>query len=222
MITHHYEIEQGTTDWHNVRRGVLTSSAVKTLITPTGKLADNEKVRAKVYEVAAERLTGRSEFSYQSFDMMRGHFEEIRARDLYGGAVQCGFITHEVDGVTIGFSPDGLIGEDGLIEIKSAKARIQVERLAAGIVPPEHIAQIQTGLLVSGRAWCDFISFGNGMPMMVVRVLANVAYHALIVEAAKRFEAQVAVVIAAYTEHSNGCKVAEYMEEITDEINTIQ
>ena len=80
MTTYHHDIIQGTPEWHNLRRGVLTSTAIKTLITPTGKLSDNDKTRAYVYEVAAQRITGRTEDSYLSFDMMRGHTDGILAR----------------------------------------------------------------------------------------------------------------------------------------------
>jgi hypothetical protein len=222
MTTYHHEIEQGTPEWHDWRRGVLTSTAIKTLITPTGKLADNDKTRAHVYDVAAQRITGRTEENYMSFDMMRGHTEEILARELYANhyahVTQCGFITNNKLGFTVGYSPDGLVGEDGLIEIKSAKAKIQVQRIADGAIPTEHIAQVQTGLWVTGREWCDFISYSNGMKMQVVRVNADPAYHALIEAAAHAFESKVAGVIAAYERNSEPFHMADYIEPITDEI----
>jgi hypothetical protein len=222
MIKYYHEIEQGTPEWHELRRGVLTSTAIKTLITPTRKLADNDKTRAHVYEVAAQRITGRTENTFLSFDMMRGHTEEIISRDLYSHhyaqVTECGFITNDSLGVTVGYSPDGLVGEDGIIEIKSAKARIQVERITDGGIPNEHYAQVQTGLWVTGREWCDFISYSNGMRMMVVRIKADPDYHALIEEAAKSFEAKVADVIAHYELNSDGMIMAEYIEPLTDEI----
>jgi predicted phage-related endonuclease len=222
MIQYHYNIEQGTPEWHDLRRGVLTSTAIKTLITPTGKLADNDKTRAHVYEVAAQRITGRTESTFLSFDMMRGHTEEILSRDLYGKhyapVTECGFITNDSLGFTVGYSPDGLVGEDGLIESKSAKAKIQVQRIFDGEIPNEHIAQVQTGLWVTGRKWCDFISYSNGMKMMVVRVNADPAYHELLLQAAHAFEAKVSDVIAAYQHNSKEFHLADYIEPITDEI----
>lgn len=222
MITYHYGIEQGTPEWHDMRRGVLTSTAIRTLITPTGKLADNDKTRAHVYEVAAQRITGRTEDTFTSFDMMRGHVEEVLARDLYSQhynpVTECGFITNDSLGFTVGYSPDGLVGEDGLIEIKSAKAKIQVQRIADGGIPTEHMAQVQTGLWVTGRKWCDFISYSNGMAMQVIRVNADPDYHALIEQAAQAFEAKVAEVIAVYTDKSAPFHIAEYIEPITDTI----
>jgi hypothetical protein len=218
MTHYHFDIEQGTPEWHAIRRGVLTTTAIKTLITPTGKLADNDKVRAHVYEIAAQRINNRTDETFQSFDMMRGQLEEVRARELYAlhyyPVKECGFVTNDRLGFLVGYSPDGLVGGDGIIEIKSAKSRIQVERIASGVVPNEHIAQIQTGLWVTGREWCDFISFANGMPMQVVRVEADPAYHALIEQAAKKFEADVEKVIADYQDKSAGMPVSEYMEAL--------
>ena len=226
MIAYHFNINQGTPEWHDLRRGVLTSTAIKTLITPTGKLADNDKTRAHVYEVAAQRITGRTEDNYMSFDMMRGHTDEILARELYARhyapVIECGFITSDKLGFMVGYSPDGLVGEDGIIEIKSAKAKIQVQRMTEGVIPLEHYAQVQTGLWVTGRKWCDFISYSNGMKMMVVRVESDLAYHELIEQAAKLFEAKVAEVITSYVANSNGFIMADYFEPITDEIQITQ
>ena len=226
MIAYHFNINQGTPEWHDLRRGVLTSTAIKTLITPTGKLADNDKTRAHVYEVAAQRITGKTEDNYMSFDMMRGHTEEILARELYAkhyaSVVECGFITSDKLGFMVGYSPDGLVGEDGIIEIKSAKAKIQVQRMTDGVIPLEHYAQVQTGLWVTGRKWCDFISYSNGMKMMVVRVEADPAYHDLIEQSATIFEAKVAEVITSYVANSNGFIMADYNEPITDEIQITQ
>ena len=222
MITYYHSIIQGTQEWHDLRRGVLTSTAIKTLITPTGKLADNDKTRAHVYEIAAQRITGRTEESYQSYDMMRGHAEEILARGLYAKhyapVTECGFVVNDSLGFTIGYSPDGLVSEDGLIEIKSAKAKIQVQRIADGVMPPEHFAQVQTGLWVTGRKWCDFISYGNGMKMMVCRVFPDPAYHALIEQAARAFEQKVASIIESYERNSESYHMADYIQPITDEI----
>lgn len=222
MTIYHHNIEQGTPEWHDIRRGVLTSTAIKTLITPTGKLADNDKTRAHVYEVAAQRITGRTEDGFQSFDMMRGHVEEILARDLYSQhyapVTECGFVINDSLGFPVGYSPDGLVGEDGVIEIKSAKAKIQVQRIVDGECPSEHYAQVQTGLWVTGREWCDFISYSNGMEMMVVRVNADPEYHTLIEAAAKSFEAKVNEVIDAYCANSEPLHFAPYIEPLTDNI----
>jgi predicted phage-related endonuclease len=103
--------------------------------------------------------------------MARGKEQEAIARTLYiehtGNVVEeCWFLKNG----NIGYSPDGLIGDEGLLEIKSKLAHLQADILLSGEVPGEHVAQIQGGLLVSGRQWLDFVSFCPGMPLFIKRV----------------------------------------------------
>ena len=213
------EIEQGTPEWLELRKGIITSTVVKSLITPTFKLAENDKTRKAIWKLASERITGHLEDSFYSSDMERGHFEEPLARDLYGGAVEVGFITNKIGGVTVGYSPDGLVGENGLIEIKSAKQSIQVERIVSGVVPVEHLPQIHYGMLVSGREWCDFISYSNGMPMQVIRVEKDLKIQDVLIEAVQIAETKIQNVIAEFNEKSKGFKLAPRVEVVSDEIN---
>lgn len=213
------EIEQGTPEWLELRKGIITSTVVKSLITPTFKLAENDKTRKAIWKLASERITGHLEDSFYSSDMERGHFEEPLARDLYGGAVEVGFITNKIGGVTVGYSPDGLVGENGLIEIKSAKQSIQVERIVSGVVPVEHLPQIHYGMLVSGREWCDFISYSNGMPMQVIRVEKDLKIQDVLIEAVQIAETKIQNVIAEFNEKSKGFKLAPRVAVVSDEIN---
>lgn len=213
------EIEQGTPEWLDLRKGIITSTVVKSLITPTFKLAENDKTRKAIWKLASERITGHLEDSYYSSDMERGNFEEPLARDLYGGAVEVGFITNEFFGVTVGYSPDGLVGENGLIEIKSAKQSIQVERIVSGIVPVEHLPQIHYGMLVSEREWCDFISYSNGMPMQVIRVEKDLKIQDILIEAVQIAETKIQNVIAEFYEKSKGFKLAPRVAVVSDEIS---
>jgi hypothetical protein len=213
------DIEQGTPEWLDLRKGIITSTVVKSLITPTFKIAENDKTRKAIWKLASERITGHLEDSFYSSDMERGHFEEPLARDLYGGAVEVGFITNKIGGVTVGYSPDGLVGENGLIEIKSAKQSIQVERIVSGIVPVEHLPQIHYGMLVSGRDWCDFISYSNGMPMQVIRVEKDLKIQDVLIEAVQIAETKIQNVIAEFHEKSQGFKLAPRVAVVSDEIN---
>lgn len=213
------EIEQGTPEWLELRKGIITSTVVKSLITPTFKLAENDKTRKAIWKLASERITGHLEDSFYSSDMERGNFEEPLARDLYGGAVEVGFITNKIGGVTVGYSPDGLVGENGLIEIKSAKQSIQVERIVSGIVPVEHLPQIHYGMLVSGRDWCDFISYSNGMPMQVIRVEKDLKIQDILIEAVQIAETKIQNVIAEFYEKSKGFKLAPRVAVVSDEIS---
>lgn len=202
-VTYHHDITQGTQQWLEVRLGLLTASEMCRIITPsTLKVAANDKMRAHVYEIAAQRITQYVEPTYVGDDMMRGHEDEVDARDLYrerfGPTDECGFITNDEWGFTLGYSPDGLVNDDGLIEIKSRRQHFQIQTITAGVVPTEHVIQVQTGLLVSKRSWCDFVSFSAGLPMDVITAEPMPEFQEAIVEASRAFEAKVAEVIEAY------------------------
>ncbi|MBK8200645.1 MAG: YqaJ viral recombinase family protein [Acidobacteria bacterium] len=191
-ITHYPDLLQISEEWFAARCGMLTASEMKHIITPTGKPAKNEKMRAHAYELLAQRLTGYVEPAYVSDDMLRGHEDEIDARLLYSQKYapvqEMGFIVRDFGDFKIGYSPDGLVGDDGLIEIKSRRQKLQVQTIVDGEVPGEHDAQIQTGLLVSGRKWCDYVSYSAGLPMAVFRVEADEDMQAAILAAAEAFE----------------------------------
>jgi hypothetical protein len=177
MITIHRDLLQGSDEWLEARRGLITASEMRLLITPTGKRAQNDKARAHLYDLLAQRITGHVEPAYISDDMLRGTEDETIARELYAGKYapveEVGFITNDQWGFTLGYSPDGLVGDDGLIEIKSRRAKFQVETILRGEEDPEYMWQMQTGMLVTGRQWCDFISYSGGLPMFVRRVFAS-------------------------------------------------
>jgi hypothetical protein len=172
------------------------------IITPTLKVANNGDSRAHVYEIAAQRITGHVEEGFTSYDMMRGHEEEVDARDHYrkhyAPVEDVGFITNDRWGFTLGYSPDGLVGDIGLIEAKSRKPKFQVETIVKGEIPPEHVIQVQSGLLISEREWCHFLSYSGGLPMDLIPAEPIPEFQEAIIEAATAFEARVAEVIAAY------------------------
>lgn len=201
-VTYHHDIAQGTQEWLDLRRGKLTASEMCRIITPKLKVADNQDSRAHVFEIAAQRITGFVEEGYTSFDMMRGHEEEVDARDHYrkhyAPVEHVGFITNDKWGFTLGYSPDGLVGEIGLIEAKSRKPRFQVETIVKGEIPSEHIIQVQSALLISEREWCHFLSYSGGLPMDLIPAEPIAEFQEAITEAAKAFEARVAEVIEAY------------------------
>ncbi len=207
-ITYHRDFEQGSERWLQIRRGLLTASEVKLILTPTLKIASNDKERAHLYELLAQRVTGYVEPTYQSFDMERGNFDEEHARAKYAEEFEpveeCGFITNDRWGFTLGYSPDGLVGDHGLIECKSRVQKWQmqtlVEYVAKREVPPDYIMQIQAALLISERQWIDFISYSGGMKMAVVRAYPIPEFQEAIVAAAAAFEARLQEKLAIYEE----------------------
>ena len=102
-------------------------------------------------------------------------------------------------GFRLGYSPDGLVGEAGLIEIKSRNQRIQLATILADEVPLANMAQCQAGLLVSGREWLDYVSYSGGLPLYVKRVLPDPKWFAAIIEAVAEFEKAAQLMIDTYT-----------------------
>lgn len=203
MITYHRDLLQGSDEWLQARCGLLAASEMKLIITPTLKVAQNDKSTAHLYELLAQRITGYVEPHYISDDMLRGQVDEIEARLLYAKhyapVEEVGFVTNDEWGFTLGCSPDGLVGNDGMIECKSRRQKFQAATIINNDVPDEYEIQIQTALLVTGRAWCDFISYCGGMPMVTIRLHADDEIQAAIVNAATVFEKAMADRLAEYT-----------------------
>src|SRR4051812_27927661 len=112
MITYHRNVFQGSDEWFALRKGVLTASEMKLVVTPTLKVADNEKTRAHLYELLAQRITDYVEPCYVSDDMLRGYEDEVYAREAYrqhySPVEEVGFVTNDKWGFTLGYSPDFL------------------------------------------------------------------------------------------------------------------
>jgi hypothetical protein len=205
-ITYFPNFVQGSDEWRDARCGLITASEMKLLVTPTLKKASNDKERAHLWELLSQRITRFVEPSYVNDDMLRGWADEIEARALYAeryAAVnEVGFITNDKWGFTLGYSPDGLVGDNGLIECKSRRQKYQVQTLVEHVrratVPDDYIMQIQTGLLVSEREWCDFVSYCGGLHMAVIRMWPDDKIQAAILEAAAEFEVKLAAKLDEY------------------------
>jgi predicted phage-related endonuclease len=205
-ITIHDDLIQGSEEWLAARCGMLTASEMRLIMTTTGKAANNDKARAHLWELLAQRITQHVEPHYISDDMLRGRDDEIDARALYAQhfapVQEVGFITRAFDHCgerfTLGYSPDGLVGDDGLIECKSRRQRFQVQTIAERVVPEEYLLQIHTGLLVTGRAWCDLVSYSGGLPMVALRVERCHEMARRIMNAAAEFERRMSEAMAAY------------------------
>lgn len=206
------DIEQGTDEWLELRRGILTASTIGQLITPSLKPASNQASRSLTLTLVAERLSGHIDPVFVSDDMLRGQMEEPLARDLYAEFTgvevsELGFMTEDKWGPTLGYSPDGLVGDEGLIEIKSRRQKKQLRTILDGQVPAENLAQIQCGLLVSGRKWLDYVSYCGGMPLFISRVYPDREWARAIVDAAVAFEEAVTTMTATFTNRTLGYPV---------------
>lgn len=203
-VDYFHELTQSSEEWHQLRYGMITASNIDKILTPTLKIANNKDTRTFVYELAAERLVKLPIENYISWDMERGKLEEIEARIKYSKeyeeAKECGFVINKKLGFPVGFSPDGLVGEAGIIEVKSRKPKYQVQTILEHIVqkeaaktpiPIEFMLQVQSSLWITGREWCDFISYSNGFNMTVIRCEPDPVYQAAIEEAIEAAEYQI-------------------------------
>lgn len=228
MTLHTFDhIEQGTDTWHDIRRGIVTASVVGQLLTATGRPASNDTSRRLTLSLVAERITGETEHVFMNDDMLRGHLEEPIARDMYaehfsGGEIvsETGFMIRDDWGFPLGYSPDGLVGDDGLIEVKAPRAKGHIATILSGNVPERHMAQIQAGLLVSGRKWLDFISYYGGLPPFVKRVHADPKWHEAIVDAVAAFEQNAVEMTDRYLAATDGMPATE--RRIPIEANTVE
>lgn len=213
-LTLYTDVAQNTDEWLELRRGMLTASTIGQLITPAKlQVANNPDSRALTATLAAERITGWTADNYVSFDMQRGHDDEVRAVEFYAAhrapTHHCGFMVRAFDGCKLGFSPDALVGDDGFVEVKSRVPKKQVPVVLSGGVPAEHMAQIQAGLAVSGRDWCDYISWSGGMAFWPVRVYPDPDWQAAILDAALAAEKAITQMVTDYQAAVEGLPMTE-------------
>jgi hypothetical protein len=215
------DLEQGTDEWLAARCGIVTASVVGQLITPkTVKPAVNDYSRGLTATLVAERITGHVEPMQVSQAMLRGQLDEPIARDHYAEhhapVAETGFMVKDDWGFRLGFSPDGLVGEEGLIEIKSRAQKKHLQTIIANEPPVENMAQMQCGLLVSGREWCDYISWSGGMPMWVHRVLPDQRWFDAITEATEAFETAATEMVEKYTSATLGLPPTERVDHFAE------
>lgn len=172
------DVAQGTPEWLNARLGIPTSSNFDKLVTTKG---EPSKQRQKyMYQLAAERITGIKEDTYINGVMQRGIELEAEARSMYefitNNEVKTVGVCYPDEKKLYGCSPDGLVGKDGLIEIKCPTSAVHVGYLLGGVLPLDYFQQLQGQLLVTGRKWVDFFSYYPGLKPLLVKVKPNATF----------------------------------------------
>ena len=161
------DIVQGTAEWHAIRVGKVTASKVADIIAKTSK--GYAATRANyAAQLITERLTGLPTEGFTNDAMRCGTETEPEARAAYEfnraeTVEQIAFVNHPTIGET-GASPDGLVGDHGLIEIKCPNTATHIETLIGGSVPAKYITQMQWQMACTGRKWTDFVSYDPRMP----------------------------------------------------------
>ena len=165
----HRDIDQGSKEWLDLRLGLITCSEIKTIC------ADGVGAQTYINGLAYERITGEPSAVFAGNEWTnRGHELEPIARDLY--QQKTGNEVEEVSFIKnlgFGYSPDGLIGLDGAMEIKVKQPQVQISILRSGEIPKEHLDQLDGGLLCSDRNWIDFIAYCPNLPTFIKRVYAE-------------------------------------------------
>jgi putative phage-type endonuclease len=167
MIIHH-NIEQNTEDWHNLRMGKFTASMFKDCFAAKSTAAYKNAINDVVFQI----LTGEVEESYSNAIMQRGHEIEPLAADYYelltfSEVKEAGFWEYNE---FIGASPDRLVNDDGILEIKSPKGTTLIELYETMKLPPVYYWQVHGQLMCTGRQWCDFISFHPSLKPIIIRI----------------------------------------------------
>lgn len=166
-LPQHLEDGSPNPDWLSLRAGKFTGSDFSVM------LGNGETKRKMILEKATEHILGKpcNKDHYVSADMLRGIELESVARQLYieetfNDVKEVGFIEKDE---YCGCSPDGLVADDGIIEIKCPKDTVFVEQKINGKIKPEYYIQIQYNLYISERKWCDYIAYNENFPILIRR-----------------------------------------------------
>ncbi len=169
---------QGTKEWREARGGIPTASAFDMIITT--KMEPSKQRQKYMYALAVEKITGVKDEGYKNANMERGIEMEAEARKMYqlmtDSEVETVGVCYQDEKKLWGCSPDGLVGEDGALEIKCPTAPVHVEYILEGKLPTAYIQQTQGQLFITGRKWLDFMSYFPGVKPLIVRVLPDVKF----------------------------------------------
>ena len=159
-----HNFKQGTLEWQKIRLGKLTASHAQA-ISSQGK-----GLETLAYNKVAEILTGKAEEGYTNGDMERGHELEMMARNAY--ELETGNLVKEVGFCQLdehcGCSPDGLVGDEGLVEFKCPNNKVFVEYMYSKKVDTGYVWQMQMQMFITDRKWCDYAVFAQDFPKSLI------------------------------------------------------
>jgi hypothetical protein len=190
------DCDQNSDRWRQARLGIPTASEFATIMAK-GRDGGASKTRATyMRKLVGERLTGEPSENYTNAHMERGHEMEDDARRAYS-------LVRNVDTTRVGFirngdkgcSPDSLIGDSGILELKTALPHILIEKIIADDFPPEHKAQCQGQLWVTGRDWVDIAVYWPKLPVFIKRAFRDEGYIANLAGAVAKFNEELEQVL---------------------------
>ncbi len=187
------DCEQNSERWYEARKGIPTGSCFAT-VQAEGRTKGSPSVTRRKYmlDLIGERNQARDPERFETEAMKRGHELEAEAVATYemvtgNSCTPVGFGRRDFEWGSVGCSPDRLIGDDGILSVKTAKPAILYEWILAGRLPPEHVAQTQGELWIFGRSYTDFIAYWPGLPLFIHRVYPDTAYFASLTIALQDF-----------------------------------
>lgn len=186
----YHDVAQGEAEWLTLRIGRVTASEIHNLVTPLFKVKDGDGPKTYLYTKLAEAYRGKPLPGFSSWATEQGQELEDEARKWYSlefdeKIKNCGFV--ESDDHKCGCSPDGLIGDDGGLELKAPEATNHVRYLIDGVAPKDYIAQIHMAMFVTGRPWWKFVSYHRGFPAFALTIQRDEEICAKIGEALAKF-----------------------------------
>ena len=191
-----HDVEQNTEEWLRARLGLPTASMFATVMA-SGRSGGESKTRQTyLYKLAGEILTGEPMDNYTNGHMDRGHEMEGAAREMYA-------FTRDAEPKPVGFisnfdagaSPDSLVEDRGLLEIKTKMAHLHIEAFLRDDIPPEHKAQCQGQLWIAEREWLDLVIYWPRLPLIVRRVVRDEAYIRDMAQSVAAFNGELAQVV---------------------------
>lgn len=201
--------EQGTDEWRRARAGIPTASEFGTLLASGRGGGESKTRRTYMLKLAGEIVTGEPAENFTNVHTDRGHAMEGEARDLYA-------FVEEIEPRQVGFirsgrkgcSPDSLVGEVGMLEIKTKLPHLHIECLLRDDFPPEHKAQCQGALWVAEREWIDLAVYWPGLPLFVKRAFRDETYIASLSAAVDAFNAELDEIVAQVRAYGQAVKEA--------------
>lgn len=194
-----FDCPQGSREWFEVRMGIPTASQFSAVMANGKGGAESKTRKTYMYKLAGEILTGEPMDSFSNAHTERGHEMEPEARRYYAFQQDAdpqlvGFIRN----TSAGASPDSLVGNNGLLEIKTKLPHILLDVIERGEFPAEHKAQCQGQLWVAEREWIDLVCYWPKMPCHIVRAYRDEYYIKQIAAAVGQFNDELAAVVAKY------------------------
>lgn len=203
------DMEQGTPEWFKARMGIPTASEFSTVMASGKDGGDSKTRKTYLLKLAGELITGEPMESYSNGHMERGKAMEEEARDFYAFTAdseprRVGFIKNGFKGC----SPDSLLGNDGMLEIKTALPHVLASLILKDGFPPEHKAQCQGALWVAEREWIDLVVYWPKMPRFVKRAYRDDAYIATLSKAVDDFNVELAMMVNRLRAYGQPSEVA--------------